>query len=45
MQPTTAPIKIPDSGRSQHLHVVAGAHSVQGARRDANEDRDAKRLP
>lgn len=38
MQLQAAPIKVPDSGRVQHLHVVAGAHSVQGARRDANED-------
>jgi serine/threonine protein phosphatase PrpC len=35
---TTEPIRVPDSGRSQHLHVVAGACSVQGARRDINED-------
>lgn len=38
MQSATAPIKVPDSGRAQHLHVVAGAYSVQGARREANED-------
>ncbi len=39
MQPATAPMKIPDSGRTRHLHVVAGACSIQGARRDVNEDR------
>jgi protein phosphatase len=39
VQTITEPIKVPDSGRAQHLHVVAGACSVQGTRRDANEDR------
>jgi protein phosphatase len=37
--PLKTPIKVPDSGQNQHLHVVAGAYSVQGARRDRNEDR------
>ena len=39
MQATTEPIKVPDSGRAQRLHVVAGAASIRGARRDNNEDR------
>ena len=38
MQSTPRPITLPDSGRTQHLHVVAGACSVQGVRRDTNED-------
>ena len=38
MQSTATPLIIPDSGRTQHLHVVAGACSVQGPRRDKNED-------
>lgn len=32
------PITIPDSGRAQHLHIVAGACSVKGVRRERNED-------
>ena len=38
MSSDAAPIKVPDSGRTQHLHVVAGACSIQGARRERNED-------
>ena len=38
MQAKTEPIKVPDSGPAQRLHVVAGACSIQGARRDTNED-------
>ena len=38
MQATTEPIRVPDSGPAQRLHVVAGACSIQGARRDTNED-------
>ena len=38
MESTTTPIRVPDSGRAQRLHVIAGACSVQGARRDGNED-------
>jgi len=36
---TKNPLKVPDSGRAQHLHIIAGASSVQGPRRDKNEDR------
>ena len=35
---STEPITVPDSGRAQWLHVVAGTCSVQGPRRDTNED-------
>ena len=38
MQTITEPIKVPDSGPAQRLHVVAGACSIRGARRDLNED-------
>jgi len=35
---TRDPITVPDSGRAQRLQVVAGGCSVQGARRETNED-------
>lgn len=38
MNAVTEPAKVPDSGRAQRLHIVAGACSVQGTRRDNNED-------
>ena len=38
MQATAKPIRVPDSGPAQRLHVVAGACSIQGVRRDTNED-------
>jgi len=38
VQSVSQPIQVPDSGRAQRLRVKAGAYSVQGARRDTNED-------
>jgi serine/threonine protein phosphatase PrpC len=38
VQVTKQPIHVPDSGRAQRLCVSAGACSVQGVRRDTNED-------
>ena len=39
MQSTSQPpVTVPDSGRAQRLHVVTGACSVKGTRRETNED-------
>jgi protein phosphatase len=38
MQTLSNAVRVPDSGRAQRLRVAAGACSVQGARRDTNED-------
>jgi protein phosphatase len=38
MSVPTKAIEIPDSGRAQRLRVVAGGCSVQGPRRETNED-------
>jgi hypothetical protein len=38
MSVVTTAIEIPDSGRAQRLRVVAGGCSVQGPRRETNED-------
>jgi protein phosphatase len=38
MNVATRGIEIPDSGRAQRLRVVAGGCSVQGPRRETNED-------
>lgn len=38
MSSTASTIRVPDSGRAQHLHAEAGACSLQGTRRDHNED-------
>ncbi len=37
-QPAKPPLKVPDSGPAQRLHVDVGRCSVQGTRRDHNED-------
>lgn len=38
MPVATEPLQIPDSGRANRLSVLAGAHTVQGAKRSNNED-------
>ena len=38
MEAATRPIAVPDSGRAKRLRVTPGACSIQGPRRDTNED-------